>query len=58
MSKELLFWFLMILWLLFGLWSHYEEGKTYPYRFGAFYFLLFVLMAILGWAQFGAPVKP
>ena len=58
MSKEFLFWLLMILWLIFGWWTEYIPGQPYPYRRGVWSLLIFVLLAILGWAQFGAPVKP
>lgn len=52
MSFALLFWILMLVWLVFGfvgprLGSWAPLGNT---------FLLFVLLLILGWSQFGAPV--
>jgi hypothetical protein len=51
MSMGLLFWILMLLWLIFGVWwnwpNHYLVGGNV---------LLFVLLAILGWHAFGAPV--
>lgn len=57
MSRELLFWVLMLLWLVFGLWSDYVPGQPYPVRNGIGTVLLFVLFAVLGWQVFGAPVK-
>lgn len=54
MSKGLLFWILMILWLLFGLWTHWPITG---YSAIGNMFLLFILFAILGWQVFGPPVK-
>ena len=56
MTLAILFWVLMIVWLAFGLWADYETGKPYPFRSGARSFLVFILLFILGWATFGAPV--
>lgn len=57
MPLSILFWVLMIIWLVFGLWSNYVPGQPYPRWAGVGNILLFILFAILGWAQFGAPVK-
>lgn len=56
MTMAILFWVLMIIWLVFGLWSGYVPGQPYPVRSWGGSLLIFVLLAILGWAQFGAPV--
>lgn len=56
MSLAVLFWLLMILSLLLGWWSDYIPGQPYPFRRGLWALLTFLLLAILGWAQFGAPV--
>jgi hypothetical protein len=57
MTKQLLFWVLMLIWLVFSLWFDYVPGQPYPMRRGIYGVLLFVLLAVLGWAVFGAPVK-
>jgi len=57
MSRELLFWVLMILWLIVGLWFDYVPGQPYPLRQLPGNLLIFILLAILGWQVFGAPVK-
>lgn len=57
MPLPILFWVLMILWLVLGLWVNYIPGQPYPLRSGAGTFLLFVLFAILGWKVFGSPVQ-
>lgn len=57
MSLAFLFWLLMILWLVFGLWSGYVPGQPYTYRNWGGNILLFILFVVLGWSQFGAPLK-
>jgi hypothetical protein len=51
MSLALAFWVLMLVWLALGLfgdrWGWGPWGSTV---------LLFVLLLLLGWAQFGAPI--
>ena len=53
MSLGLAFWILMLLWLVLGSWwawpNHYIVGGNV---------LLFVLLGILGWHAFGAPIRP
>jgi hypothetical protein len=48
----LLFWVLMLLWLVFGIWrdwpNHYLVGGNV---------LLFVLIMLLGWHAFGPPLR-
>lgn len=57
MSRELLFWILMLFWLIFGLWADYIPGQPYPFRHGVRSLLLFALFIVLGWQVFGGPVK-
>jgi hypothetical protein len=54
MSFGLIFWILMLLWLIFGVWD-WRSGWSYWYGHGIFLFVLFLL---LGWKTFGAPVHP
>ena len=58
MSKELLFWILYLFGLIFGLWYNYTPNQPYPYRAGAWVFLVFILIGLLGWQVFGAAIKP
>jgi hypothetical protein len=52
MPIGLLFWVLMILWLIFGfVW--YRNGTSWSYGWGGNTLLLFVLLFLLGWAEFG-----
>jgi hypothetical protein len=55
MSLSLLFWVLMIVSFLFGLWSNLPLGPGGMKPVGTT-LLIFVLLAILGWAVFGAAI--
>ena len=59
MKIGLLFWILMLVWLLFGLWVYWPVGGGSVVTFGPAggSFLLFVLVGILGWKVFGAPLQ-
>lgn len=55
MSISFLFWLLMILWLIFGVeWGGFSDSR---YRVVGGGLLLWVLLALLGYAQFGSPIK-
>lgn len=51
MTIGLCFWILMLLWLVLGIWRHWPN-------YGAFGgdLLLFILLLLLGWKAFGAPI--
>jgi hypothetical protein len=56
MPKGILFWVLMILWLLFGLWTYWPApGAGWSPAGG--HLLLWVLLGLLGWQVFGKPVQ-
>lgn len=57
MSKGLLFWILMILWLIFGFWINWGAISGGAYGLAGGNLMLFVLLGLLGWQVFGAPVK-
>lgn len=57
MPLSILFWVLMIIWLLFGLYSNRIAGQPYPWERGTAHLVMWVLFAILGYAVFGAAVK-
>lgn len=59
MSFALLFWVLMLLWLVFGIWAAQPPPNT-PFNFRPFgsTLLLFILLLLLGWKVFQAPVHP
>lgn len=53
MPIGILFWMIMILWFLFGLYWHSEEAKTKGYGVYGGSLLLFVVLGLLGWRVFG-----
>ncbi len=56
MTKELLFWIVMLLWLISGAVPAFAPGeKKWPSIGGSF--LAWGAVALLGWAYFGAPVN-
>jgi hypothetical protein len=57
MPIGILFWVIMIIWFLFGLYSNRSEliGCNFLYFGGNL--ILFVLLALLGWQVFGAVIK-
>lgn len=59
MKIGLLFWILMLLWLLFGLWVNWPAGTSDGHAFAPVggSLLLFVVIGILGWKVFGAPLQ-
>ncbi len=57
MTKDLLFWILMLLWLVLGAWAEWTPGQPYPMRRLPGSILLFVLLGLLGWRVFGAAVR-
>lgn len=54
MTFALIYWILMLLWLVFGVWGWYNPDPRFWFGHGLFFFALFLL---LGWAVFGAPVR-
>ena len=56
MTIGLVFWILMLIWLIFGFAYH---GGVVPGAYGVWghSLLLFVLLLLLGWAAFGAPIR-
>lgn len=57
MSMGLAFWVLMLLWLVFGLWSAWPGIAGGQWQPAGGTLLLFILLLLLGWATFGAPIR-
>lgn len=57
MMLAIWFWVLYVVALVFGFWTVYIPGQPYPFRSLPGSLLFFILVGILGWAVFGAPVK-
>ena len=60
MSPALFFWILMLLWLVSSLMANWPRavapGQNRNYWPLAGIFFIFVLIATLGWHDFGAPI--
>ena len=58
MPIGILFWLIMILWFIFGLWWNYPSQGG-PAGFGPIggHLLLFILFFIVGWKLFGFVVQ-
>jgi hypothetical protein len=56
MSIGLIFWILMLLWLVLGLWMNWPGRPALPYGMVGSTLLLFVLFLILGWKVFGPAI--
>ena len=54
MSIGFIFWLLMILWLVFGIWSFRGAPPNWPFVGGSAF--MFVLLFLLGWKVFGWPI--
>lgn len=58
MGIGLAFWILMLLWLVFGLmWNWPGNTLIGPYGPIGNTLLLFILLLLLGWHDFGAPLR-
>lgn len=51
MPLAIAFWVLMLLWLVFGVWSSWPNLRS-----GGPNLLLFILLLIIGWKLFGPPL--
>jgi len=57
MSKGLIFWLLMLLWFLFGIYWAWPELRIGSYGLAGSNLVLFILLVLLGWRTYGPPVK-
>ena len=51
MTLGLAYWILMLLWLVFGVWSSWPDIKAAGGNG-----LLFILLVLIGWKVFGPPI--
>ena len=54
MTLGLAYWVLMLVWLVFGILTHF--GYAHGWGAAANVILLFILFLLLGWQVFGAPL--
>jgi Na+/proline symporter len=57
MTFGLAFWILMLLWLVLGLWQNWGGITSGQYWPAGGSLLLFLLLLLLGWRVFGAPLR-
>jgi hypothetical protein len=58
MSRGLLFWILVILWVIFGFFgAAIVDARHVVYVGWGSNLLLLILFALLGWQVFGPPIK-
>jgi len=59
MQKGLLFWILMLLWLVIGLFTYWPAtgGTMVAYGPVGGSLILFLLIGLLGWKEFGPPLQ-
>ena len=55
MSIGLAFWIIMLCWFVFGIFTHFYPGWS-SYGVLGNSLLIFVLLLLLGWKVFGAPL--
>ena len=53
MSFALIYWLLMLIWLIFTVWTNIPFTSAKPHG-GSL--LLFILLLLLGWKVFGPPI--
>lgn len=58
MTIGFVYWLLMLLWLVFGLWDWWSHRPAVP-AWGPYgnNLLLFLLLGLSGWALFGPPIR-
>ena len=52
MSLGLAFWIIFLIWAVFGVWWNWPNHAAVGGNA-----ILFVLLLLLGWATFGAPIR-
>jgi hypothetical protein len=57
MTIGFLFWLIMIIWLIFGLYWNRGDIRGGNYGFLGGSLMLFILLFLLGWKQFGFPIQ-
>lgn len=56
MTISLLFWVIMLIWLIFGLYTNWPASGTKAWPMGG-HIVLWILLALLGWDVFGPAIR-
>lgn len=56
MTLGLAYWILMLIWLIFGLYLGWSDFAANRFYVGG-NLMLFILLLLLGWQVFGAPLR-
>lgn len=61
MGANIWFWLIYVIVLVFGIWGlgpWFQNGtSTNPYRPFGSWLVLFILIGLLGWHDFGSPIR-
>lgn len=57
MPLGILFWVLYIIAVIFNFWATYEPAQPLWWRRAGSYFVLWILVGILGWQVFGPAIR-
>lgn len=57
MPLGIFFWVIYVVAVLFGAWGYYEAGQPLWFRRAGAFFVLWVLVGILGYHAFGPVVR-
>ncbi len=57
MPLGLFFWILYLIAIVFGVWGSYEANQPLWYRRVGGYFVLWILVGVLGYHAFGPPLR-
>ena len=57
MTLSVLYWVMMLLWALFGVFPFFPRGEERNWHPFGGSLLLFILLALVGWKVFGSPLR-
>lgn len=57
MPLGILFWVIYVIAVLFGFWANYNPGQPFAIRPFGSYFVIWLLVGVLGWEVFGPVVR-
>jgi hypothetical protein len=57
MPLGILFWVIYVIAIIFSVWSSYEVNQPLWFRRAGAYFVIWLLVGILGWRVFGPVIR-